>query len=265
MRITFKSALFGIDDDMEQNWASEAKPSWFNGSYVLTADFGEFGMTHVLTDNGERLQFKLLVALSGNARQRSDFSAVTARKIDLGSKALYSTPFGVGVLYRCTYSTTVNVKSDNFEVRGVDMVHTTSGTGNLADGFSMVLNDNLGMEFILGAMLKVGLSWSVNLDDLTFFISDCYVQHGSKNVNVVKGGCFANALESADLTHTKLESSFEYKLFKGVGENSASQSITCTAVICKLGSCSKPTNVDMCPAEGDDSLYDFLPGLPRSN
>merc|ERR1739838_134185 len=262
MSITFKSGLFGIEDDMEQNWASEAKPSWFNGSYVLTADFGEYGMTHGLV--GNELVMKMLVALSGNARQRSDFGAVTARKIDLGSKSLYSTPFGVGVLYRCTYPVTVTVESDNFEVRGVDMVHTTSGTGNLAAGFSMVLNDNLGMEFILGAMLKVGLSWSVDLDQLTFFISDCYVSHGSKNVNVVKEGCFADALESTDLSHTKLESSFEYKLFKGVGENSASQSITCTATICNLGECSKPTEVEKCPAEGDDVLYQFLPGLPRS-
>merc|ERR1712157_711090 len=87
---------------------------------------------------------------------------------------------------------------------------------------------------------------------------------------VVKQGCFANALEVTDLAGDDSRSAaFEYKLFKGVGENSATQSITCTANVCdtskvstESGYCGKPTNsTSQCPKNGDDIYYGFKAGV----
>jgi len=282
MTVKFAGALFGLSDDLA-TWASDAQPEYAeqadsNLDWSYTSNLGENGMTYVMTADN-KIKFKMLVALSGNTRARSDFDLVVARQIDLGSKTLLTTPFGIGVMYTCSYPLAVTVQSSNFTAQVVSQQGKTTGVGNLAKGFEMSLNDlgpNDPVEFILGAILKIGISWTLSatsesgLDKLSFWIDNCYVSHGSKNIYVVKQGCFAHALEVTDLAGDDSRSAaFEYKLFKGVGENSATQSITCTANVCdtskastESGYCGKPTNsTSQCPKNGDDIYYGFKAGV----
>jgi len=283
MTVKFAGALFGLSDEIA-TWASDAKPTYADVvnstlDWSYTSGLGANGMTYVITAD-KKIKFKMLVALSGTARARSDFDLVTARQIDLGSKTLVTTPFGIGVMYTCSYPLSVDIQSSNFTAQVVSQQGQKDGMGSLAGGFEMQLNDlgpNDPFEFILGAILKIGVSWSMpadtasKLDSLSFWLDSCYVSHGSKDIYVVKNGCFANALEVTDLEgDTSRSAAFNYKLFKGVGENSATQSITCCAKVCDtaitnstlVGYCGKPTNsTSQCPKAGDDIYYDFKAGV----
>jgi hypothetical protein len=282
MTVRFAGELFGLSDELA-TWASDAQPTYADVvnstlDWSYTSDLGANGMTYVMTAD-KKIKFKMLIALSGTQRARSDFDLVVARQIDLGSKTLLTTPFGIGVMYTCSYPLSVDIQSSNFTAQVVSQQGQKDGMGSLAAGFEMKLNDlgpNDPFEFILGAILKIGVSWGMPdsdglLDSLSFWLDSCYVSHGSKDIYVVKNGCFANALEVKDLEgDTSRSAAFNYKLFKGVGENSATQSITCCAKVCDTavtnstlpGYCGKPTNsTSQCPKAGDDIYYDFKAGV----
>merc|ERR1719436_2084079 len=112
-------------------------------------------MTFSLNEEDETITFKLFVALEGkDQRKRSD---VMGRQINLGSMAVYTTPFGIGVNYECTYSTMVEVDSKTMKVTTIESFGSNVGFGDLANSFNMLLLGAGGDEgrFVMGAPLTV--------------------------------------------------------------------------------------------------------------
>ena len=167
---------------------------------------------------------------------------------------MVTTPFGAGVIFQCIYPLTVEISSEDFTVSGASVVDTYSATGSLASGFEMVLNGGADPSFILGSVLPIAITWSITaLPTLTFYLDQCTVTHGATTIQVVKGGCYAAEL---DVTHETSLQEFSYKVFKGVGETSTTQTIECTVNICEASTCPVPT-ISTCPSAGDDSFYGY--------
>ena len=134
------------------------------------------------------------------------------------------------------------------------VIDTYSATGSLAAGFQMVLNDGEDPSFILGSIVNLAVTWTVsNIPTLTFYLDSCFVTHGATVIDIVQGGCYAAAL---DVEHEASLQAFSYKVFKGVGETTSTQTIECTINICEASTCQLPT-VNQCPATGDASYYGY--------
>merc|ERR1712025_1053538 len=81
------------------------------------------------------------------------------------------------------YPLSVDIQSSNFTAQVVSQQGQKDGMGSLAAGFEMKLNDlgpNDPFEFILGAILKIGVSWGMPdsdglLDSLSFWLDSCRV------------------------------------------------------------------------------------------
>ena len=141
-----------------------------------------------------------------------------------------------------------------YTVHDAAILDTYAGTGSLADGFQMVLNNGEDPSFILGSNVQLAITWTVsNIATLTFFLDHCTVTHGTTEISVVKGGCYAAEL---DVKHETTLQAFSFMVFKGVGETTSTQTIECTVNICAMDQCQIPT-VDQCPSDGDDSFYGF--------
>ena len=131
--------------------------------------------------------------------------------------AVYTSNFGISVVYQCEYSTALTVSSDAFDVQAnewkfkiitlkklnnfrillfkfsifnhfktVSAFGQNNGVGNLANGFSLNLSTP-GERFIMGGQLEVAIEWSARfLGQFSFRIKDCSVQHGEISVSVIK-------------------------------------------------------------------------------
>lgn len=180
---------------------------------------------------------------------------VQDNKIDFAGFSLTTTPFGAAVIFTCTYSTTINVGSQQFAVTGASVADQVNGIGSLAAGFTMTLNNGETPTFLLGESLPVALTWSVtNLSKLTFFIDQCTVTHGTSAIMVVKNGCYSSAL---GVVSNQSRQEFSYQIFKGVGQTEATQKVRCTANICEVGKCQYPIADNECPADGEDAFYHY--------
>ena len=175
--------------------------------------------------------------------------------IDLGSQAVVTTPFGAAVILACTYSMTIDVASQDFTVVGASVVDTFYGTGSLAAGFAMILNNGGPANLFLGDVVTVAITWSVSrLSTLTFHIQDCTIQHGSTDILIVKEGCYAAHL---DVVPDANKQQFSYQVFKAVAETDPNQKIRCKVNVCEIGQCKNPTDNSQCPAAGDDLFYGY--------
>lgn len=257
MSVSFGANLFGLES-ASVNWASEAKPDYEteSGEFEIHAAFGTNGMTFAMNEEAETITFKLFVALEGkDQRKRSD---VMGRQIDLGSMEVYTTPFGIGVMYECTYSTMVEVDSKTMEVTTIESFGSNVGFGDFANSFDMLLLGAGGDEgrFVMGAPLTVNVNWSVKtLPDLTFFFLNCGVEHGEVTANIVKDGCYAGIVDAKPVEATGTSAAFRYNVFKGQGEDSTAQDITCSIKICRVGKCDMPKSDSDCSNEDGDSVY----------
>lgn len=175
--------------------------------------------------------------------------------INLGSKSVETTPFGAGIIFQCIYPLTVDVSSEGYTVHGASMIDVYTQIGSLAGGFEMSLNNGEDPSFILGSVLPVAITWTINsmVNTLTFFLEECTVTHGSTTIKIIKEGCYAAELDV--IKETSLQA-FSYKVFKGVGETSTSQSLECTVSICEKTNCQRPS-VGQCPSTGDDVFYRY--------
>lgn len=175
--------------------------------------------------------------------------------IALGGQSVVTTPFGAAVTFACQYALSVDVTMKEYTVTGASVVDTFHGTGSLAAGFEMSLNDGNAATLLLGNNLQVALTWSVTAlsTKLSFQLSDCTVEHGTTAIMLVKGGCYASTL---DVKPEENNQAFSYPVFKGVGENDVNQKITCSVIICEVGQC-KPTVSQECPETGDDYFYKY--------
>lgn len=173
--------------------------------------------------------------------------------ITLGSQSVVTTPFGAAVIFSCTYPMTVDVASKDYTVSGASVVDTINGSGSLAAGFTMTLNNGDATAFLLGANLPVEVIWSVTaLSTLQFYLNECTVTHGTTPIKIVKNGCYSDKLA---VVPNAANQGFSYPVFKGVGETDPEQTISCSVNICEVGQCQNPTEDNQCPVDGDDYFY----------
>lgn len=259
MSFEFDANLFGLEEDMEVQWAAEASPSWDaeKGRYALTLGLGASseGIKFSIDQENDEITFSVLVAVDGSGRSRT--SSVN-KQVDVGNgKSIITAPFGIGVYFRCTYSTSIELSSDAFEYFEVGTTGGYETTGSLANGFGIQLNDGNTDTLTLGAFMPVSISWSISsLSGLRFYISSASVEHGNTNVEIVKNGCFAGAVEAKATNSSPTNQSFRYKIFKAQGESDQSQTVHAVIKLCAANDCSWPTAND-CSNEGDDALYAF--------
>ena len=206
-----------------------------------------------------RVTFSIKFALVGNdMRTRSD--DVQDNLINLGSQSVVTTPFGAAVTFSCAYPMTIEVGSEDYTVTGASVVDTINGSGSLAEGFAMKLNNDEAPVFLLGANMSVSINWSVTaLSTFQFYLDHCTVTHGTTSIPVVKEGCYSEVLNVVPTNPTsQAEQGFSYPIFKGVGETDPNQTIRCSVKICEVGQCKNPTDNTQCPTIGaDDEFYGY--------
>jgi len=77
--------------------------------------------------------FELTVTQNGN----------DASSIDLGDVKISISPSDIWVTFRCEYPVDISITSETFSVSNVKGHGTQTAVGNLADGFSLTLNDDV--------------------------------------------------------------------------------------------------------------------------
>ena len=170
-----------------------------------------------------------------------------------------STPGIASVDFRCTYDTTIDVTSAEFDVEDVSISGTTSGTGKLDTGFELTVGD--GSAIILGQAVTVKAEWSVKLSDVSPHFEECKVHHGDKDVTVVKQGCIAGAVGLTDLTPTSDTVSYEMKTFTIDGVTGKNQRMECQIKLCATTSDGSPKNCakePACPVDGNDEHFGYV-------
>jgi hypothetical protein len=187
------------------------------------------------------LSFKKSLIQQGGARTRSIESA----KVTLENGVVLNTaPHGVGVDFTCEYSTSVSVKSNEFDLTPVTVSGSTSAEGELDSGFHLTVNNNDGTTIVLGASVDVSVTWDLSFDDVSHHYKECTVGHvnGNTNVALIKEGCHA-----ADIgVGAPSGADFSFETFTIEGESGTTQVITCKVEICNgAGNCAKG---DTCPS-----------------
>jgi len=203
-----------------------------------------------------------MISMSGNERvshMRSDYKIDAADTLELGNRQIVVNPFGVGMVFQCTYPTLVKLSSVGYTVEDVSISSSLKGQGQWTDAFAMSLNNGNDAEFILGQVLPVSISWKVTTmqSDLTFFYVGCTVTHGATDIAVIKNGCYAGATGSQPLPSTPTEQNMSFKIFKGVNEAATEQTIECSVLICEPAKCSKPKSNADCPTGEHDAFYQY--------
>lgn len=261
--ISFSPFLFGLKNDQPANWGSKVKPE-FNaetGEYATKTGFGaDYGMSYQI--HGSSITFKLMISMSGNERvshMRSDMAIDAADTMELGDRHIVVNPFGVGMVFQCTYPTLVKLSSVGYTVEDVSISSSLKGQGQWTEAFAMTLNNGNNAEFILGQVLPVSVSWKVTTmqSDLTFFYVGCTVTHGATDIAVIKDGCYAGATGSQPLASTPTEQNMSFKIFKGVNEAATEQTIECSVLICEPAKCAKPKSNADCPTGEHDAFYQY--------
>lgn len=272
MALSFRSNLFGIDDDTAVSWAGEVQPTWNPNSagenkWAAVVEHGTMGMTHEVT--ADKLIFTLFVGVNGDQRARSDM--VTGETTDLGHAEITSGFNGVAVWFKCSYNRTLSIEGDDahkFSVEDVSVTDYFDAEGDLRDGFAMVLNEGVGFDFILGSELPVQINWAVTaVANLTFSIENCNVNHGGQSFVLIKNQCYATVIKSRPLvTASNQSKAFEYRLFKAKDVTDPNQMISCSINVCDLGitdggdgSCkAEPASTCDCPYNsGTDDFYEL--------
>ena len=104
-------------------------------------------------------------------------------KIFVPGMTLNTSPFGVGVIYKCWYLTTVSVATTDFAVESITIIGEESNTGSLADSFTLTVGPT---PIIVGKIATVTLTWSVQISVLSFHFQTCTVTHGATSINIIQ-------------------------------------------------------------------------------
>lgn len=258
MQVSFDSALFGVDDDQGVLWATQADPQWNaeDGEWQLAAAFGSNGMTYKIDNEAQTINFSILIGVDGSGRARSSSIDKVVQLDD--TQSIITSPFGVGIHFNCEYPLKFTVSTETYQVEDVTTAGTTYAEGSLSGGFEMTLNNGGTTNFILGAYLPVKIEWDVTaMVGLKFYFDECVVTHGTVGVSIIKGGCYAGAVEARHVDSTNTMSEFVYKVFKAFEQEGKDQDIVCEVVLCAAGKCASPTEDSQCPSGGEDDLYSY--------
>ena len=88
---------------------------------------------------------------------------------------------GSSIVFECSYSTSIDVTSADFNVTKVSAKGETGAVGNLDSGFSLKLNNNTegGAVFELGSILEVEAVWQLNIENLNYYFLGCNLEQES--------------------------------------------------------------------------------------
>jgi len=100
-----------------------------------------------------------------------------------GDVTLNTSPFGVGVIFKCWYLTTVSVDTTDYAVEPATIIGEATNTGSLADGFTLTVGPT---PIILGKIATVTATWSVQISVLSFHFETCAVTHGATSINIIQ-------------------------------------------------------------------------------
>ena len=261
MTVGFVDAMFGLEEGDTVSWFGGAVPSGVNGTWSLESAFGENGMQYSYDNVTETVKLFQVFSLVGAEREsisraRSDIQQQN-NEIALSDGTVETTPFGVSIAFSCVYSTKITLSTDAYAVEDVSISDSLTNSGDWTTGFTMSLDD---ADLMLGDILNVAISWGATglVGDLTFVLNECVVSHGSTDISVIKGGCYAGVTNTeAGTENTAGKKSFSFKTFRAPGEDSAGQAIECSLTVCEAGSCNAPSSDDECPSEGNDSFYNY--------
>jgi len=173
--------------------------------------------------------------------------------IDLGGLTVSTGSDNTHISFQCVYPVSVSVTSDPFSVNSAAVSGVQSGSGSLADGFSLILGDGSNTDVRLGQMMDVSVTWDLSLSDVSFYLPNCYLQHGESTVHFIKDGCLSKTLQVSHISQMQNSQSFEMVTFSIDGEESNEQFIGCFIKLC-MQNCDKPTSDDQCP---DDENYSY--------
>lgn len=262
--ITFKSGLFGLDDNQngvsfDEGWS----PEWAGNHWRISCSLGEHGMEYNIDSDTKEIVMTVELAIEGNDRTRTD--DIPDTEINLGTSSIITAPLGVGVTFSCGYPTLVEVSGESFTVMDIPSGQISGGptgpdgpdTPSLADGFDMSINEGAPSTFQLGDILSIAVSWQVTgFPTLTYFINQCIVTQGQTAVGIIKNGCYASALAVKGEVDGK-SVGFSYQMFKATGETSTQQTLACAIMLCPADACTKPTLDSQCSNTGDDFYYKY--------
>ena len=175
-------------------------------------------------------------------------------KIDLGGITVSTGPSDTRISFQCVYPVNVTVRSDRFSVNSTAASGVLSGTGNLSDGFSLILGDGNNAAIEMGQMLDVTVTWDLSLSDVSFYLPNCYLQHGESTVHFIKDGCLSKTLQVSHTSQLQNSQSFKTMIASIDGEESDMQFIGCTIKLCIVCNCDNPISDDQCP---DDENYAY--------
>jgi len=263
MRQNKRARVFNIDEDNVDQivWSSEATPT-FKGKgqgFHVELTHGTGGMSYTINEQNKLITLKVFISISGDKRKRSMLES-GHKRIDLGAIDVMTTPFGVGVLYECTYPMYINVSSSAFQIHHVSHFGANIGFGDLAGAFEMTLAGEGAMaaRAVMGTLMFVTVEWIIkSFTELTFYYDKCTVTHGTLQVDVIKDGCYSKVTETRPISQKSSVNTFSYRVFKGFGQDDTQQRVACTLILCRKDNCENPKSNAQCPNSSADTVMKF--------
>ena len=154
-----------------------------------------------------------------------------------------------GIQFRCSYSSSITVKSDEFSVTtaaasGVAL----NDSGSLAAGFALQLYTDKkettvadATNVVIGFPLYATMKWSLTtVSSVNFFIDNCALSTPTEKIQFIRSNCYSTTLGVQQLQEDKLvpaESKFEFISFiiGGANELEMAATVECTVILCIKG------------------------------
>jgi len=225
MSVSFDEGVFGKDNTNitpTPDFGSDKKGS-------KSCSLGECGMSHRFeaVNSENMLHFDW------------EFSATGSSTLNLAGLNIRFSEDIFKIKFSCSYSLNVQVTTDEFSVvsSSKEHAHQLQGTGQLDDGFTISLNNNVAgvHQITLGGIEQVNVNWDLNISDVEFYIRDCEVTEDQNSISIIKEVCDARVLSVKSLS----PNSFEYRTFTFASASLTStlQQISCDLKICNGAGC----------------------------
>ena len=107
----------------------------------------------------------------------------------------------------------------------------------------------------MGDDLKATVTWELNLDDISYYISECVVRFPTVSdddvaVDLIKNTCYSDTL-GVKISSARLNE-FTFRTFSASGAVDSEQTIICKVIICQGHSCGLTiTKEAVCPTENN--------------
>ena len=148
----------------------------------------------------------------------------------------------------------------DFDVKTVENLGEKHGYGSFADGFEMRVGGSArnNARFIMGGQLSVEIEWLFNgfgFNDLTFKLTDCYVEHGDLRLFLIKDECYSDLISAQPLAASQFNQGLSFTVFKNAESDEDTQDISCSVRICEKDRCARRTDVTGCDQYDKNMAY----------